>query len=65
MSYILALFLPWLAVILKSRILTGVVLGILQLTLVGWIPASIVAMFVISSANNKKVLQEALKDAQG
>ncbi len=64
MSYILALFLPWLAVMMKGRVITGVVLLLLQLTLVGWIPATIVAFFIINNANNKKALKEALAETK-
>ena len=64
MSYILALFLPWLAVMLKGRIFTGIVLLILQLTVIGWLPATVVAFFVISDAHKKRSLDDAVSKLQ-
>lgn len=60
MLYILAFFLPWLAVMLKGRIITGVVLLLLQLSLFGWIPAIIAALFIIHNENTKEALKEAV-----
>ena len=64
MSYILALFLPWLAVMFKGRIFVGILLLILQLTVIGWLPATVVAFFVISDANKKRAVEEALSKMQ-
>jgi uncharacterized membrane protein YqaE (UPF0057 family) len=64
MLYILALFLPFLAVVLKGRIIAGVVLLLLQLTLIGWLPATIVACFIINNENNKKHIEQAIKKHQ-
>lgn len=61
MMYILALFLPWLAVMLKGRIVTGVVLLILQITLIGWLPATVVAFFIINEENRRKAILEAMQ----
>lgn len=47
MIYILAVFLPFLAVMLKGKIGTGIVLLLLQLTVFGWIPAIAVAWIVL------------------
>lgn len=60
MSYILALFLPFLAVMLKGRVLAGIVLLVLQLTLFGWLPATIAALFIIHQENTKQAIREAL-----
>ncbi len=58
--HILALFLPWLAVMLKGRMVTGVVLLLLQLTLIGWLPATAVAFFIINEENKKDAIEEAI-----
>ena len=58
--YILALFLPWLAVMLKGRLVTGVVLLLLQLTRIGWLPATAVAFFVINDEHKKQAIEDAL-----
>ncbi|GBG03823.1 hypothetical protein AZSI13_31500 [Azospira sp. I13] len=60
MSYILALFLPFLAVMLKGRVLVGIVLLVLQVTLIGWLPATIVAFFIIHQENTKQAIREAM-----
>ena len=60
MSYILALFLPWLAVMLKGRVLVGIVLLILQITLIGWLPATVVALFIVHQENTKDAIAEAM-----
>lgn len=60
MMYILALFLPWLAVMLKGRMVTGVVLLLLQLTLIGWLPATAVAFFIINEENKKDAIEDAI-----
>ena len=53
MLYILALFLPGLAVMLAGKFLTGLLLFALQLTLIGWVPATIVSFFIINERNRK------------
>lgn len=60
MSYILALFLPWLAVMLKGRVFVGIVLLILQITLIGWLPATVVALFIVHQENTKDAIAEAM-----
>lgn len=49
MLYLIALLAPWLAVMLRGKFFTGVFLGVLQLTMVGWIPATIVAWIIIGT----------------
>lgn len=41
MRYVLAFFLPWLSLILQGKIGSGIICLILQITLIGWIPACI------------------------
>jgi uncharacterized membrane protein YqaE (UPF0057 family) len=64
MLYILALFLPFLAVMLKGRVIVGMILLLLQLTVIGWLPATIVACFIINNENNKKHIEQAIKKNQ-
>ncbi len=49
MRYVLALFLPWLAFFTMGMILSGIVCLVLQLTLIGWLPATIWAFFAINN----------------
>ncbi len=48
MKYLLAIFLPWLALMLCGKILQGILCLILQITLIGWIPAVIWAIVVLN-----------------
>jgi uncharacterized membrane protein YqaE (UPF0057 family) len=41
MRYVLAFFFPWLSLLLQGKIGSGIVCLILQLTVIGWIPAFI------------------------
>lgn len=41
MRYVLAFFLPWLSLILQGKIVSGIICLILQITIIGWIPAFI------------------------
>ena len=50
MSYILAILLPPLACFLNGKILTGLLLLVLMLTIVGWIPAAVIAVLVVNDA---------------
>lgn len=48
MRYLLALFLPWLSLILQGKIFSGILCLILQLTVLGWIPAAVWAILSIN-----------------
>jgi len=48
---LIAIFFPFLSFFLRGRILTGIICLILQITLIGWIPAAIWA--VISLQNSR------------
>lgn len=48
MRYILALFLPWLSLMLQGKVGAGIVCLILQITLIGWIPATIWAFTALN-----------------
>ena len=39
MRYVLAFFFPWLSLILQGKILSGLICLLLQITIIGWIPA--------------------------
>ncbi len=48
MMIIVAILLPWLAFILRGKILEGIICLILQVTLIGWLPAAIWAVYAIN-----------------
>jgi len=58
MLYLVALFIPGLAMILAGRVLSGVACAVLQLTLIGWIPATLWAFFVVMEHNNGKRMDQ-------
>ena len=49
MRYLIALFLPWLAFFTMGMPISGVICLILQLTLIGWLPAAIWGFFAINN----------------
>lgn len=51
---LIAIFLPFLSFILRGRILTGILCLILQITLIGWIPAAIWALVSLQNARADK-----------
>ncbi|MDR3462560.1 MAG: YqaE/Pmp3 family membrane protein [Beijerinckiaceae bacterium] len=46
-SIVVALVLPWLSLMLRGRILQGILCLLLQITLIGWLPAAVWALMVI------------------
>ncbi len=60
--FIIALLLPWLAFFTMGKMIQGVVCLILQLTVVGWLPAAIWAVYTLSQFNTDKKINQALKD---
>ncbi len=61
MMYILAILLPFLAVMLSGKIFTGILLLMLQLTLFGWIPAALIALLIVKDKVNKEALRDAVQ----
>lgn len=58
---LIAIFFPFLSFILRGRILTGIICLILQITLIGWIPAAIWAVISLQNARadrrNRKLIR--------
>ncbi|WP_282628330.1 YqaE/Pmp3 family membrane protein [Empedobacter sedimenti] len=50
---ILAVLLPWLSFILRGKIIQGIICLILQITLIGWLPAAIWAVASLLDGRNK------------
>ena len=63
MSYLLAIFLPGLAVLFKKRFGMALLLLVLQLTVVGWLPAIVIAFSIIKKVNRQNRIEEAMKKA--
>jgi uncharacterized membrane protein YqaE (UPF0057 family) len=60
MRLILAIFLPFLAFFTIGRPFAGIICLILQITLIGWIPAAIWAAYALSQYKTDKKIQKAL-----
>lgn len=58
---LIAIFFPFLSFLLRGRILTGIICLILQVTLIGWIPAAIWAVISLQNSRadrrNKKLIK--------
>ncbi len=61
MIYLLAIFLPPLAFLLRGKIFQAILCLILQITLIGWLPAAIWAVLVINNQNANRRHQEIIK----
>ena len=47
---LIAILLPWLSFLLRGRIITGIICLLLQITILGWIPAAIWAVVSLQNA---------------
>ena len=48
MRYLLAIFLPWLSLMINGKIFSGLFCLVLQCTILGWIPAAIWAILSLN-----------------
>ena len=60
MIYLLAILLPFLALLLRGRIFQGILCLILQITVLGWIPAAIWAVLVVNNDNAERRHRETM-----
>lgn len=59
MRLIISLLLPWLTFFTIGRPIAGVICLILQLTLIGWIPATIWAVYALSQYKTDMKIEKA------
>lgn len=64
MMILLAILLPWLALLLRGHIVQAILCLILQLTVLGWIPAAVWAVLVINNDNEERRHQEMMRALQ-
>ena len=64
MIYLVAIIFPWLAFMLKGRVGLGILCLILQITLIGWLPATIWAIVVINNIHADERHQEMMRNQQ-
>lgn len=60
MRLLIALILPWLTFFTIGRPLAGVVCLILQLTVIGWLPAAFWAVYALGQYKTDKKIEAAL-----
>ncbi|MCW9709921.1 YqaE/Pmp3 family membrane protein [Avibacterium sp. 21-586] len=53
---IIALLLPWLTFFTIGRPFSGIICLILQITLFGWLPAAVWAVYALTKYNESKLL---------
>lgn len=61
MRLIVALVLPWLTFFTIGRPLAGIICLILQITLIGWLPATIWAVYSLSQYKTDQKIERALR----
>ncbi|KYU85447.1 YqaE/Pmp3 family membrane protein [Escherichia coli] len=59
MRLLIAFLLPWLTFFTIGRPLTGIFCLVLQITLLGWIPATIWAAYALSQYKTEQKIREA------
>ncbi|BAP88320.1 twitching motility protein PilT [Burkholderiales bacterium GJ-E10] len=57
----IALFIPWLVFFTIKRPVAGIICLILQLTLIGWIPATIWAVYALSQYKTDQKIKQAIE----
>ena len=60
MRLIIALLLPWLLFFTTGRPIAGIICLILQITLIGWVPAAIWAVYALSQYKTDQKIEKAL-----
>ena len=60
MRLIIALLLPWLTFFTIGRPFAGIICLILQITLIGWIPATFWAVYALFQYKTDKKIEKAL-----
>ncbi|MGE0332566.1 MAG: YqaE/Pmp3 family membrane protein [Ramlibacter sp.] len=60
MRLLIALLLPWLTFFTIGRPFAGIFCLILQLTVIGWLPATIWAVYALSQFKTDQKIREAL-----
>jgi len=61
MRLLIALLLPWLTFFTIGRPIAGIICLILQITLIGWLPATIRAVYALSQYKTDQKIAEAMR----
>ena len=65
MRLLLALLLPWLQFFTIGRPFAGIISLILQISLIGWVPAAIWSVYALSQYKTEQRIEDALNRDQG
>ncbi|WP_298233301.1 YqaE/Pmp3 family membrane protein [uncultured Azohydromonas sp.] len=65
MRLLLAIFLPFVVFFTIGRPIAGVICLILQITILGWLPAAIWAVYALSQYKTDKKIQQAMRQPRG
>ena len=60
MRLVIAFFLPWLTFFTIGRPLAGILCLVLQITVIGWLPAAIWAVYALSQYKTDQKIHRAL-----
>ena len=60
MRFLIALLLPWLTFFTIGRQIAGIICLVLQITLIGWLPATLWAVYALSQYKIDKKIEKAL-----
>ncbi|QBR71724.1 YqaE/Pmp3 family membrane protein [Beijerinckiaceae bacterium] len=58
MRLLIAIFLPWLLFFTIGRPIAGIICLILQITLIGWIPAALWSVYALSQYTTDQKIRE-------
>jgi uncharacterized membrane protein YqaE (UPF0057 family) len=64
MRLLIALLLPWLAFFTIGRPIAGLLCLVLQITLIGWIPAAIWAAYAVSQYHTDRKIDLAVREGR-
>jgi len=61
MRFLIALILPWLTFFTIGRPIAGIICLVLQITVVGWLPATIWAVYALSQFKTDQKIAKAMQ----
>lgn len=57
---LIAILLPWLSFLLRGKIVAGIICLVLQVTLIGWLPAMLWAVISRSNERSERSIEKLL-----
>lgn len=64
MRFLIALIFPWLLFFTIGRPFAGIICLVLQITVLGWIPAAIWAVYALSQYKTDQKIKRAIRSSQ-